>query len=174
MKNTKRRFEMFSFFDVERIEKHLEKMAEKGWLINKIDNFGWVYKKIEPQKLKFNVCYYPNASEFDPEPSDKQKDFYEFCEYTGWKIACQSAQMQIFYNENLQAIPIETDAQIAVETIHKAAKKNFLPSYFILLGLGLLQEFIFIARLVDEPIEILSNSTNILAGFLWFLVFIFS
>ena len=172
MKTTKRRFELFSFFDVERIEKHLEKMAEKGWLINKIDNFGWVYKKIEPKKLKFNVCYYPNASDFDPEPSNKQKDFYEFCEHAGWEIACQSAQMQIFYNENLQAVPIETDAQITVETIHSAAKKNFLPSYFVLLGLGVLQEFIFVSRFLNEPIELFSNSTSILAGFLWFLIFI--
>lgn len=170
MRTTKRRFEIFSFFDVDGIEKHLEKMAQKGWLISKMDMFGWVYKKIEPQKLKFNVCYYPNASEFDPEPSDKQKDFYEFCEHTGWKIACQSAQMQVFYNENLQAVPIETDAQITVETIHNAAKKNFLPSYFILLGLGLVQEFILISRFLNEPVELFSNSIYVLAGFLWFLV----
>lgn len=170
MRTTKRRFEIFSFFDVNGIEKHLEKMAQKGWLIRKMDMFGWVYKKIEPQKLKFNVCYYPNASEFDPEPSDKQKDFYEFCEHTGWKIACQSAQMQVFYNENLQAVPIETDAQITVETIHNSAKKNFLPSYFILLGLGLVQEFILISRFLNEPVELFSNSIYALAGFLWFLV----
>lgn len=172
MKTTKRRFEIFSFFDVKGIEKHLEKMAEKGWLISKMDMFGWVYKKIEPQKLKFNVCYYPNASEFDPEPSNKQKDFYEFCEHTGWKIACQSAQMQIFYNENLQAVPIETDAQITVETIHNAAKKNFLPSYFVLLGLAVVQEFILISRFLNQPIELFSNSIYVLAGFLWFLTFI--
>lgn len=170
MRTTKRRFEIFSFFDVNGIEKHLEKMAQKGWLISKMDMFGWVYKKIEPQKLKFNVCYYPNASEFDPEPSDKQKDFYEFCEHTGWKIACQSAQMQVFYNENLQAVPIETDAKITVETIHNSAKKNFLPSYFILLGLGLVQEFILISRFLNEPVELFSNSIYALAGFLWFLV----
>ena len=170
MRTTKRRFEIFSFFDVDGIEKHLEKMAHKGWLISKMDMFGWVYKKIEPQKLKFNVCYYPNASEFDPEPSDKQKDFYEFCEHTGWKIACQSAQMQVFYNENLQAVPIETDAQTTVETIHNTAKKNFLPSYFILLGLGLVQEFILISRFLNEPVELFSNSIYVLAGFLWFLV----
>lgn len=172
MKTTKRRFEIFSFFDVNGIEKHLEKMAQKGWLISKMDMFGWVYKKIEPQKLKFNVCYYPNASEFDPEPSDKQKDFYEFCEHTGWKIACQSAQMQVFYNENLQAVPIETDAQITVETIHNAAKKNCLPSFFTFLGLSMLQEFMFIARILKEPVELFSSSISILAGLSWFLIFI--
>ena len=90
MKNTKKRLEVFSFYDHAGISKHLEKMAEKGWMIEQMSNFGWVYHRIEPKTVKFAVSYYPKASEFDPEPTDEQKTFHEFCAHTGWKLACNS------------------------------------------------------------------------------------
>lgn len=65
MKNTKRRIEPLSFFDHTGISGHLEKMAAKGWMIEKIVNTGWVYRRIEPKKIHFAVSYFPKASEFD-------------------------------------------------------------------------------------------------------------
>ncbi len=99
MNDTKRRIEIFSFFNQNGIRDHLEKMAQKGWMIEKLTNFGWIYRPIEPKKIRFAVSYYPKASEFDPEPSEEQKTFHDFCAHTGWELACASAQLQIFYNE---------------------------------------------------------------------------
>ena len=62
MKDKKRRIELFSFFDYTGIARHLTKMAEKGWLIEKMSSFGWTYRRIKPQKLHFFVSYYPKAS----------------------------------------------------------------------------------------------------------------
>ncbi len=78
-------------------------------------------------------------SAFDPEPSEQQVRFQEFCEHTGWKLAGTSAQLQIFYNEAEHSVPIETDAALEIETVHKAVKKGFLYAIIVvmLLGLGL-------------------------------------
>ena len=83
----------------------------------------------------YNILY---ASEFDPESSEEQKMFYEFCAHTGWQLACTSAQMQIFYNENENPIPIETEPELEVEDIHASAKKSFIPSYILLFVIGLM------------------------------------
>ena len=41
------------------IERHLEKMASKGWLINKIIQGNiFIYKKIIPQRLEFSITPY--------------------------------------------------------------------------------------------------------------------
>lgn len=146
MRAKKRRLEAYSFYDHTGIVRHLEKMAEKGWLIEKITNMGWVYRRIEPKLLHFAVSYYPKASEFDPEPSEEQKDFQDFCAHTGWMLATTSAQMQIFYNERENPTPIETDPEMEIETIHCAAKKGFLPTQILLLVIGILQAGIFISR----------------------------
>ena len=62
MKDKKRRIEAFSFFDYTGIARHLSKMAGKGWMLEKITNFGWTYRRITPKKLTFCVCDFPKAS----------------------------------------------------------------------------------------------------------------
>ena len=41
MKNTKRCFVLFSFYDRTGIEAYLEKQAENGWMLDKTSAFGW-------------------------------------------------------------------------------------------------------------------------------------
>lgn len=165
MKNKKRRLEPYSFYDHTGIASHLEKMALKGWMIEKITNWGWVYRRMTPASLSFAVCYYPRASEFDPGPDEEQAAFYDFCVHTGWHLACTSAQMQIFYNENPAPVPIETDPALELETLHKAAKKNFLPAYIVLMAFCLLVLSLFAAELTRNPAGIFSSSSNLFSGF---------
>ena len=55
MKETKRRLETFSFYDRTGLEEHLARMAAEGWLLDKIGQFLWHYRRIEPKKLTFSV-----------------------------------------------------------------------------------------------------------------------
>ena len=119
MKDTKRRLMTFTFYDRTGIEKDLEKQAAKGWLLEKCAATGWIYRRIEPAKIHFAVVYVPAISMFDPEPSEKQKRFQDFCEHTGWELIASNIQMQIFCNRRENPIPIETEPEIEVENIHK-------------------------------------------------------
>ena len=157
MKNRKRRVEPLSFYDYVGISRHLEKMAAKGWMLEKITNLGWVYRRIEPKQLHFTVSYYSKASEFDPEPTEDQKTFYDFCAHTGWQLACTSAQLQIFYNERENPTPIETDAKLEVQAIHASAKKSFIPAYLALLVIALLNGGLFVSGIMGDPIKALSS-----------------
>ncbi len=172
MKETKRRFESFSFYDYTGIAAHLAKMAARGWMIEKISNFGWVYRRIEPRKLTFSVSYYPKVSEFDPEPTEDQKMFHEFCEHTGWVFAVSSAQMQVFYNERENPVPIETDPVLEIETIHAAAKKNFLPGWFVLLAVSVLDTALFFSGLIGDLIGTLASAANLFTGFAWTMMLV--
>ena len=136
MKETKRRLETFSFYDRTGLEAHLARMAAEGWLVEKIGQFFWYYRKIEPKTLTFSVTYFPKASQFDPRPSEEQETFYDFCAHTGWVLAAANAQLQVFYNERPDPVPIETDPVQEVETIHRAMKKSFLPAQLLLAVCG--------------------------------------
>lgn len=170
MKNTKRRIEPLSFYDHNGISRHFEKMAAKGWMIEKIVNTGWVYKRIEPKEVHFAVSYYPKASEFDPEPSEEQKMFHDFCAHTGWQLACTSAQMQIFYNERENSVPIETEPELELQAIHASAKKGFIPSYILLLVIAFLQGGLWVGNLLGDPLEVLSNPIKLFMGGCWLLL----
>lgn len=165
MKTKKHRLECFSFYNHTGIEQHFTRMAKKGWLIESISNFYWTYRKIEPKGIHFCVTYYPRASDFDPEPSEDQQTFHDFCAHTGWQLACTWHQMQVFYNEKESPIPLETDPVMEVDILHRACKKNFLPSNFIMLALALLMTVYFIAGIYFDPIGLLSSSSRLVSQF---------
>lgn len=97
---------LYSFYDHTGMERHLEKMAAKGWLLESIGTTLWRYCRIEPQKLRFSVAYYPDATESDPiTPSEGELTFWDYCAQAGWV---------------------------------RAAKKNYLLSQWLLLGMALL------------------------------------
>ena len=116
----------FTFYDRTGIQVYLEKMAAKGWMLEKVTNFYWQFSRIEPKAIHFAVTYFPKASEFDPEPGEEQKELYAFCEAAGWKFIAQTAQLQIFYSEADNPVPVETDAGVELKNIHKSAKGNFV------------------------------------------------
>ena len=174
MKNKKRRLETFSLYDHTGIERHLERMAKKGWLLEEMTSFGWIYRAIEPRELKFTVTYYPAASAFDPEPSEKQRTYWDFCRQDGWKLAAASAQMQVFYSEEKEPYPIETDPLLQLQGIRKTMKKGYLPVYLILLLLGLMQGSLFWGNLWEEPVRILSSSTSLYNGVAFTLLILLS
>ena len=130
----------FNLFDYAGVERHLEKMAAKGWQFDSVNTF-WKFKKAEPEKLKYSVTYIPEASDLDPEPLEKQKEIEEYCEKAGWKKVGNWLQMQIFCTENPDAVPIETDEELRLEFIRKSMKKNLLISHGLLLLVFLMNMF---------------------------------
>ena len=120
MKDKKRILSKYSFYDRTHIQQYLEDMASKGWMLEKITSFYWQFKAIEPQPLHFSINYFPPASEFDAEPSEQLLTIRDYCAHAGWEFVTASAQMQIYCNAQEKPTPIETDALVEVETIHKA------------------------------------------------------
>lgn len=164
MKQTKKVFAYFAPFDTTGIQAFLEKQARKGWMLEKTGGAIWQFRRIEPKSVHFSVVFFPNASAFDPAPSEAQQSFFDFCEHTGWKLASSDGKRQIFYNEAADPTPIETDAALEVDTIHRAAKKDYLPSCLALLAI-LLMEFVSEFRLLfSNPLLVLSNNASVIIG----------
>ena len=164
MKDTKRRVEIFQFYDKTGIVKHLENMASEGWLLEKMSAFTWTYRKIEPSKLHFDISYYLTLTDFEPEPTEEQQSFNEFCAHTGWKLAASTVQMQVFYNEAEHPVPIETDPSLEIENIHRNVKKTVFPSYFMLFFCAFLLGASFIGNLLADPVYVLASATKQFTG----------
>lgn len=167
MANYKYQISIYNLFDYAGVEKHLEKMAAKGWQFDSIGSFCWKYKKAEPAQLKYSVTYIPETSEFDPEPLEKQKDMEAYCEEAGWKKAGNWLQMQIFYSENPDAVPIETDEGLRLEYIQKSMKKNFLTSHLLLLFVFILNAFTQFNLAKNNWIEYLADSSKLWTCSIW-------
>lgn len=157
MKETKKIFCHFSFYDQVRIQEKLEEMAEQGWMVDKPGSFTWTFKRMEPQKLRFSVTYFPSASEFDPGPTDEELTKLDFCAQDGWKLALRWGVMQIFYNEDENAVPIETEPVAQVENVRKAMRKNVLFPHLFEVILIAWYMFMQISMFHRDPVEYLSS-----------------
>ena len=170
MRDTKRQIVRCAFYDQTAMQKQFEKMAAQGWLIDKISAYVWTYHKIEPADLHITVTYFPNASEFDPGPSESQQMMEEFAARDGWKLLTRWGQIQVFCNESENPTPIETDPVTQVNTIWRAMKKNLIPSHLMILALCLYQLAFNGYRLFTELVDFLSTPYLLSSIPLWVLL----
>lgn len=170
MNQTKYRFERFAFYDFSAIQTHLEEMAAQGWMVEKPGNCFWRYRRMKSKKLHFAVTYFPNASELDPKPTDGQQQMEEYSTKQGWLLAARWGQMQIFYNEADDPIPMETDAVTQVETIQRSMKRNMFPTHFIMAVLCVYQLAFMGFQLFSDPVGFLSKPTSLYMVFAWILI----
>ena len=157
MRERKRCIPRFTFYDKAGIQEYLEKQAENGWMLDKISLY-WVFRRIKPRKIHFSVTYFPKKSVFEADGSEEQRLFWDFCEHAGWKLAATNEQMQIFYNEKEDPVPIETDAAMEVDKIHQSAKKSYVSTYALLLVFWLLQFGMNLQRFKRDPLGTLADS----------------
>ena len=175
MRKTKRKFLMKQIYDHTGIKRKLEKLAEDGWKLEKIGGMGgYKFRRTEPQKLQYSVVYFPEASEFDADLMTGQREFIELCEQSGWEYIDSMGQMMVFCSKLTNPIPIETDAVMQVETVHKAMKKSFLPGQFGLLALAILQLVLFAYRIKTEPVNLLLQDALLVSLICYGLIFVMS
>ena len=134
MRETKRTMMWYEFYQDANIEEHLENMAFNGWRLEKI-GFLWRYRRAEPARVRYSVTYFSESSEFNPSPTENEETLREYCAAAGWDFVAAWHQMLIFSTSREDAPPIETEGAVKLEAIHRAMKKNFLPSGFVILAL---------------------------------------
>ena len=168
MKHTK--FEwmpLYSYLDRTAIATHLADMAASGWMLEKLGSWGWHYRRTEPKKLRFAVIFFPAVSQFDAVPSEGLETYRDYCAAAGWQLAAEASQVQIFYTEDENAVPIETDPAVELSSIQKSAKKGYLGSYWALLALSLLQILFQCYRIWTDPVDTLSSDASLAAVLNW-------
>ena len=170
MLRKKREYILYSFYDRTGMESHLEQMAARGWMVEKMGRFFWTYHRAKPKAVHFSVIYFAPASEFDCGPGEEQQTFQDYCAEAGWTLAASWSQMLIFSSEAEAPTPIETDAAVQVEAVHRAMKKNFLISYGILLALSLFQLIRELPDFWRHPTDSLANPGFLSTLALWPLV----
>ncbi len=156
MEEIKRRFEFYSHCDCTGIEKHLKKMAEKGWMLESIGTYFWKYRRIEPQSLAFSVVYYAKKVDMGEITADRQR-FIDEHSVAGWEFVANYGKIHVFCNKSENPVPLETNAAARVNSIHKFAKSEVTTSNFLFLALSLAFTLWFAYKITKTPIDILSE-----------------
>ncbi|MGL5379056.1 DUF2812 domain-containing protein [Clostridium sp.] len=129
---TKWVFYRFMPFEYEDLEKYLNNMALRGWILEDIRGYFLKLKRIEPRKLKYSINMIDEVSFFDLRDSDESMKYRDYCEEVGWNFICERDKIQVYYSEeDLEIIDIHTDEREKFEAINKVSKKYVLLNLFI-------------------------------------------
>lgn len=162
MRDTKCKLEFFSFYDHTGMERHLEEMAQQGWMVERMESLWWVYRRCEKRQVHVAVSYDVQSSAFDPDGIEGERE--ELCRHAGWQLVASTGKMKVYYNWEEDPLPMETDPRMEVESIHRAVKQSYLPFYGIYLLLGLFWVYDLVVDLLFDPIGRLSSSLQISQG----------
>lgn len=124
------KYVLFNFipYEYKYLEIYLEKMALKGWKLDKISGNFFKFLKVEPQKLKYSVTLLEKASSMDEENSDTVLEYKEYYEKSGWNFVCENGKTLIFYCENYsENIEINIDERKKFKNISKESLKSIIP-----------------------------------------------
>ena len=154
----KRQVIWYQIDDTEAIARHLEKMAAKGWLLEEVDNWYYTYRRAEPVQVKYTATFFPDASIYDPRPTEGQETYADYCQAAGWELAAVYGPIQYFRSTRPDPAPIETDESVRLTAVRRTMRKTFVFSYALLLFVGLIQLPVLLQRFHWEPLDFFSNS----------------
>lgn len=165
MRELKLQLNIYSPRDYLRIQEHLTKMAEKGWMLEQIDRFFWRYRLCEPKKMRFSVLFFQNL--------DWEEPYREQCETAGWQYVSGFAGMQIFCTEDPDLAPVEVAPTPRWKAIHKStmSRDRFLWLGFVATALTVLANTVITA--VSDPIEVLADGPRLMYAVLMIGALIF-
>lgn len=164
---TKREIFMYSLLEFPEIEKRLEKRAAEGWRLKKAGTFFWTYEEAEPKQVHYSIVFFPKTNILEPEPSDSLVMMREYCERTGWNLVAEQGQMQIFCNEEVNPVSIETEAWIQVKNIHETMKKGIVLAHSILFVNAIVQLGLQAMQFFTNPLDWLSMGFNFYMIWCW-------
>lgn len=161
MKETKRILCQFSLYDPQSIADRLHKMAEQGWMLTRAGRLFWQFRRCTPRSLRFSVTYFADVSDFDAEPTEGELDKTALCAADGWTLLLRTGVMQIFYTDDPDAVPLETDPVTQVDNMDRAVRKGVLYTYLLLVALTLWYLFLQMGQLRRDPTGYLSDPSQL-------------
>ena len=165
MKNTKREWmPLYGFLDRKRVTDHLADMAAKGWLLDHLSSWSWRYRRTEPKQPRFAITFFAGAGRFSPAPAEGLDTFQDYCAQAGWQPAASFDQVQVFYNEDPEAVDIETDPAAELENIRRSLGKPMMRSYLALLLICLVEVAFQCYQIWTDPVDTLASANSLLAA----------
>ena len=146
------------------IERHLEEMASKGWLIKKIilGNI-FIYKRIKPEILDFSITPYEIETAFTKKSKGELEEFNSVCKSVGWNYATKSYDLHIYFKEHeSEAMDIQTDDEEEFKTLEFIGKK-YIKSCYIQIPFLLFIFWITLGRLFSSVTAMKDGITQITA-----------
>ena len=82
----KRKYE-YNFYEpyqYEDLQEHLERMATRGWILERMDPHFLVYRRGGPGLIRYALAYHPEVADMDSSRLPRLEDYAYLCRRAGW------------------------------------------------------------------------------------------
>lgn len=87
------------------VERHLEDMARRGWMIDKvIFSHIFIYKRADPRELDFSIAPYESETFFNKKNKEDIERYKNRNKDLGWEYISKALNFQIYFKEKDQEI----------------------------------------------------------------------
>ncbi len=101
-----------SSYDVGRMESWLADMAQKGYILDKMIAGVAVFRREEPQKLRYRMCELPQDSLYEDKSPSSQQELIAICQASGWRFVAQRGVFGIFATADDTVPELQTEPWI--------------------------------------------------------------
>lgn len=107
----------FKEYENDAFADYLREMAKRGWHLCGLKSGGSIqqFEKGEPCARRYCVALMPDSSEIDNEKTEEKEHYWELCEAAGWHLQYGGSVKQVFYTEQEDLLPVETDMRLQLE-----------------------------------------------------------
>ncbi|NBG89616.1 DUF2812 domain-containing protein [Isachenkonia alkalipeptolytica] len=135
----------FMDLDYKAMESYLEDMAEKGWLLRKINGNFATFDRIAPKKVHFTVNVLEKAGIWSKENSKRSKERQSLLEEAGWRLIDTRGHLQFFCSEKEERpLPVHGDLDREKQVINSSLwKKQLAGTLYILVLLSVFLYFLY-------------------------------
>lgn len=141
MKNKKHVFCAYQVYENDALKEYLENMALKGFRLTKIGQMFLTFEPCAPHPIRYCVEVMEKPSAYSSIQTPPLIQYREFCQDAGWDYVGTNGYLHVFYTENMDALPVETDAKERYEHICRACTgvyRTITVTFFILSILNLI------------------------------------
>ncbi|MBQ3008265.1 MAG: DUF2812 domain-containing protein, partial [Oscillospiraceae bacterium] len=169
-----RELNFYPYYDSYGMVQHFEEMAEKGWMLESIAEKKLFirYRKTQPKKVRFGITYFADATVYDAGFTPEQQEYIEYCSRAGWQRIESQGQIQVFCNEDPDAVPLETDPVLTMEIIHDAMKHSYLLGNVTMMLLAVMQLFMRWNNFTNNILDFFSSPLEQNSVFMWVFLFV--
>lgn len=165
MKKTKKKWIWFDAWDIEEFESWLTDMAEKGWILLRLNHWTATFEQCEPKQLQYR-CEIKSKNQADNERIELYEEF-------GWTYVGSKQLIDVFQLEGEVTLEgeLHTDAAVNSEVFSTLKREIYLRA-LTAVGLTLALILLNFWTLTISPVRNFLDDTFLKTGLLFFIYLI--
>ena len=117
-------------YQYEDLQDHLEQMAVRGWILERMGYHFLVYRRGGTQLTRYALAYHPEVGDMDHPRAPRLEDYAYLCSQAGWELVGRWAkypQIQVYASHRSDPVPLQTNLRTRWSVLEEWVERRYQP-----------------------------------------------